>query len=84
MKWPSVDAAEFVSDFGLRYRVGLFDGCTGWVYDCPDWVINQQVAELYGVWILVRLWLDLETGGVCQVWTGMYVTRQYASSVEYH
>ena len=71
VKWLSVDAAEFNSDFGLRYRVGLFDGCRGWVFECPVWVVNQKVAELYGVWILVTLAARARYGQVCMLQDNM-------------
>ena len=50
----AVDAAEVQLEAGLRYRVGLFDGVDGFVFHYPGWVRNQQVAELYGAWILLR------------------------------
>ena len=55
VKWLAVDAAEYLSPFGVRYRIGFFDGVYGQVFECPSWVCNQQVAELYGVLVLVRI-----------------------------
>ena len=54
IKWLAVDAAEVQLPVGMRYRVGIFDGAAGTVSHCPAWVKNQQVAELYGTWILIR------------------------------
>ena len=56
LKWLAVDAAEYVTLRGLtRYRVGLYDPVGGEkVFACPQWVNTQQIAELYGVWILVK------------------------------
>ena len=73
VKWLSVDAAEFLSEFGVRYTVGLFDGRVGHVFECPDWVVNQQVAELYGVWILVRKVARAKFSQVCMLQDSMQV-----------
>ena len=50
-----MDAAEYQSIYGIRYRIGFFDGVKGQVYECPSWVSSQQVAELSGVWVLARV-----------------------------
>ena len=54
-KWIAVDAAEYVSLSGsIQYRVGLYTPEVHRVYDCPVWVTTRQIAEMYGVWILVK------------------------------
>ena len=57
IKWISVDAAEFLSRSGnTLYRIGIFDpGGGARALVCPAWVDNQQVAELYGVWMMLQL-----------------------------
>ena len=56
VKWIAVDAAGFFPrDGSVGYRVGLYHpvgGARPWF--CPRWVDNQQVAELYGVWQLLK------------------------------
>ena len=56
VKWISVDAAVFQLPCGSeRYRVGIFDPVGGGkALICPYWVNTQQVAELYGVWMLIK------------------------------
>ena len=54
-KWLAVDAAEYVNDRGrVRYGVGLYTSGRGWVFECPAWISTQQVAEMYGMSILVK------------------------------
>ena len=54
-KWIAVDAAEYVNDRGaVRYRVGLYSSGRGRVFECPSWVSTQQVAEMYGMSLLVK------------------------------
>ena len=57
IKWISVDAAEFLSRLGVKlYRIGIFDPAGGArALVCPRWVDNQQVAELYGVWMMLKI-----------------------------
>ena len=35
VKWLAVDAAEVQLPYGLRYRVGLFDGVHVYMFHCP-------------------------------------------------
>ena len=53
-----MDAAVFQLPCGSkRYRVGVYDpggGGGGKALICPYWVNTQQVAELYGVWMLIK------------------------------
>ena len=54
-KWIAVDAADHVTDSGaVRYTVGLYTPQVHRVFDCPVWVTTQQIAEMYGVWVLVK------------------------------
>ena len=54
-KWVAVDAAEYVSAHGkVRYRVGVYAASFARVYDCPVSVATEQIAKLYGVWVLVK------------------------------
>ena len=57
IKWISVDAAEFLSRSGVKlYRIGIFDPAGGArALVCPRWVDNQQVAELYEVWMMLKI-----------------------------
>ena len=57
VQWISVDAAEFMSRFGVKlYRIGIFDPAGGArALVCPQWVDNQQVAELYGFWMMLKV-----------------------------
>ena len=71
VKWLSVGAAEYLSRWGLRYRVGLFDGRPGQVFECPSWVVNQQVAEIFGVWMLVRKAARAKFSQVCMLQDNM-------------
>ena len=56
VKWIAVDGAGFFrGDGSVGYRVGLYDPVGGArPLFCPHWVDNQQVAELYGVWQLLK------------------------------
>ena len=56
VKWISVDAAEFMSRSSAKlYRIGIFDpGGGAWALVFPKWVDNQQVAELYGVRMMLK------------------------------
>ena len=55
VKWISVDTVEYVTVTGhVRYRVGICTPHHGRVFECPRWVTTQQVAELFGVWMLFR------------------------------
>ena len=38
-----------------RFRIGMFAGYREYVFDCPAWVTTQQLAELYGAGVLIRL-----------------------------
>ena len=67
VKWLSMDTAEYVSSWGMRYRVGLFDGKSGQVFECPNWVVNQQVAKTFGVWNLIRMEARKKFGRVCML-----------------
>ena len=54
-KWLAVDAAEYVNNQGaVRYRVGLYSSGRGRVFECPSWVSTQQIAEMYGMSVLVK------------------------------
>ena len=56
VKWIAVDGAGFFrSDGSVGYHVGLYDPVGGGKpLFCPQWVDNQQVAESYGVWQLLK------------------------------
>ena len=54
-KWLAVHAAQYVnSQVRVRYRVGLYTYGRGWVFECPSWVSTQQIAETYGMSVLVK------------------------------
>ena len=54
-KWVVVDAAEYITSQGIvTYKGDLFTAGWGRVYECPSRVSTQQIAEMYGVSILVK------------------------------
>ena len=57
VKWISVYAAEFMSRSGVKlYPIGIFDPAgVARALVCPRWVDNQQVAGLYGVWMMLKV-----------------------------
>ena len=77
VKWIFVDAAQFYDRFDrLRFRVGVFDPVgDARAFDCPFWVNTQQVAELYGVWIVVGLAGRRRVGQLCMLQDNMQVIR---------
>ena len=77
VKWIFVDAAQFYDRFGrLRFRVGVFNPVgDARAFDCPLWVNTQQVAQLYGVWILVGLAGRRRVGQLCMLQDNMQVIR---------
>ena len=57
VKWLPVDAAGFRLSCGAeRFRVGIYDprGGGGTALVCPYWVNTQQVAQLYGLCMLIK------------------------------
>ena len=56
LQWILIYAAEYAVARGAKhYRLGIYGPLwAGKALASPSWVNTQQVAELYGVWMLIK------------------------------